>query len=278
MRSRSPSCSSGDSPAGSGPSATVALLLAYDGAAYRGWQVQPDAPTVQGAVIAALRPLAGPAVRVVGASRTDAGVHALGQVATVAAGGPLAPSTVQAALNATLPRDIRVRGARAAPDGLDARRSARLKRYAYLIAPVATALPFLRGYAWHVGRPLDTRAMAAALTSLRGKHDFSAFQASAGRDRSPVCTVRAARIHRRGELVAVFLSADAFLHHMVRNVVGTLVEVGLGRRPAGSIAEVLAGRDRRRAGPTAPAHGLFLVSVRYPAPLFPGGGRLRTPG
>jgi tRNA pseudouridine38-40 synthase len=215
-------------------------------------------------------------VRVVGASRTDAGVHALGQVASVVAERPLAPAVVHAALNATLPPDVRVLAARAVPEGFDARRSARLKRYAYLIAPAPVVAPFLRGHAWRVGRPLDLRAMRAALAALRGKHDFSAFQASAGRDRSPVCTVRTARVERLGGLLGVFLSADAFLHHMVRNVVGTLVEVGRGRRPAEWVAGVLAGHDRRRAGPTAPAHGLFLVSVRYPAPLFPGGGRLRS--
>jgi tRNA pseudouridine38-40 synthase len=135
------------------------------------------------------------------------------------------------------------------------------------------ALPFLRGHAWHVPRLLDVAAMRAALPALRGKHDFSAFQAAAGRDRSPVCTLRAARVVERGRWLAVLLSADAFLHHMVRNVVGTLLEVGHGRRPPGWVADVLEGRDRRRAGATAPAHGLFLLSVRYPVPLFPGGGR-----
>jgi tRNA pseudouridine38-40 synthase len=212
-------------------------------------------------------------VRLVGASRTDAGVHALGQVASVASPKPLAPAVVQAALNATLPRDVRVLAARAAPPGFDARRAARLKRYGYLIDRGAVALPFLRGYAWHVPRALDAPAMRAALPILRGKHDFSAFQAAAGRDRSPVCTVGAARVVERGRFVAVLLSADAFLHHMVRNVVGTLLEVGHGRRAPGWVADVLEGRDRGRAGATAPAHGLALLGVRYPLPLFPGGGR-----
>jgi tRNA pseudouridine38-40 synthase len=197
-------------------------------------------------------------------------------VASVAAPRPLAPAVVQAALNATLPRDIRVLAARAVPPGFDARRAARLKRYGYLVDRGPAALPFLRAYAWHVPRPLDVGAMRAALAALRGKHDFSAFQAAAGRDRSPVCTVRAARIVERGRLLAVLLSADAFLHHMVRNVVGTLLEVGHGRRVPGWVADVLDGRDRRRAGATAPAPGLFLLSVRYPFPLFAGGGRRRS--
>jgi tRNA pseudouridine38-40 synthase len=194
-------------------------------------------------------------------------------VASLAPDKPLAPAVVLAALNAALPRDVRVLAARTVPAGFDARRAARLKRYGYLIARGPVASPFLRGYAWHRPRLLDVARMRAALATLRGKHDFSAFQAAAGRDRTPVCTVRAARIAERGGFLGVFLSADAFLHHMVRNIVGTLVEVGQGRRPVEWVTEVLEGRDRRRAGPTAPGHGLYLVSVRYPIPLFPGGGR-----
>jgi tRNA pseudouridine38-40 synthase len=176
-----------------------------------------------------------------------------------------------AALNARLPRDIRVLAARTAPAGFDARRSARLKRYGYLLTTDRVPSPFLRGFAWHVGRALDVRAMARAAAPLRGKHDFSAFCAAPGRDRDPVCTVRAVRVvHRRGR-VGVLVSADAFLHHMVRNVVGTLVEVGLGRRPPRWVADVLLERDRRAAGPTAPADGLYLLRVLYPWAVFPGG-------
>jgi len=168
-----------------------------------------------------------------------------------------------------------VLAARAVPPGFDARRAARLKRYGYLIDRGPVLLPFLRGYAWHGAQPLDVAAMRAALPALRGKHDFSAFQAAAGRDRTPICTVHAVRVVTRGRLIGVFVSADAFLHHMVRNIVGTLMEVGRRRRPPAWMAEVLGGRDRRQAGATAPAHGLFLLSVRYPVPLFPGGGRRR---
>lgn len=253
----------------------IALLLAYDGAAYRGWQVQPDVRTIQGIIGDAIRPLAGQTGLPVAASRTDAGVHALGQVATFATARPLTPSTIRAALNSTLPRDVRILSARLVPDTFDARRSARLKRYGYVIARGAVHSPFLRSYAWHVPRSLDVRAMRAALGALRGTHDFTAFQAAAGRERHPVCTVHGARLVRRGSLLGVVVSADAFLHHMVRNIVGTVVEVGLGRKPAEWVGEVLGLRDRRRAGPTAPAHGLFLLSVRYAFPLFPGAGRHR---
>jgi tRNA pseudouridine38-40 synthase len=255
------------------PSTRIALLVAYDGTAYRGWQVQRDPATVQGLLAEALRPLLGKAVRLTGASRTDAGVHALGQVATFESPRPLGPEVVWAALNATLPRDIRVLRAAAVPEGFDARRSARLKRYGYLIDTAPVGSPFLRRYAWHLGRAVDCAAMRTALGAVRGTHDFSAFCAAAGRDRRPTRTVRAVRVVRRGSLVGLVVSADSFLHHMVRNLVGTAVEVGLGRRSTTALVDALATRDRRRAGPTAPAHGLYLLSVRYPWQLFPGGGR-----
>ena len=220
-----------------------------------------------GAALGAL--VNGPA-HVVGASRTDAGVHALGQVVSVRLGRPLAARVVAAGLNATLPRDVRVLAVRPVADGFDARRGARLKRYAYLIAPGPVLNPFLRAHVWHLPRGVDVTPMRAALAGLRGRHDFSAFCAAAGRDRPPWCTVHSARLVRRRGLLALTISADAFLHHMVRNVVGTLVEVGRGRRPPSWVEEVLRGGDRRRAGPTAPAAGLFLLGVRYPVPVFPG--------
>jgi tRNA pseudouridine38-40 synthase len=179
-----------------------------------------------------------------------------------------------ASLNARLPRDIRVLAARAVPEDFDARRGARLKRYGFLLATERVASPFLRGLAWQVGRALDWEAMGRAAAPLRGKHDFSAFCAAPGRARDPGCSVRAVRVVRRPGRIGVLVSADAFLHHMVRNIVGTLVEVGLGRRPATWPAEVLAGRDRGAAGPTAPAGGLYLVRVLYPWAVFPGGRHL----
>jgi tRNA pseudouridine38-40 synthase len=179
-----------------------------------------------------------------------------------------------AALNGTLPRDVRVLAACAAPEGFDARRAARLKRYGYLLDTARVPSPFLRGLAWHIGRPLDASAMAAAARGLRGTHDFSAFCAASGRGRNPVCHVHAVRVAARRHRLGLLISADAFLHHMVRNIVGMLVEVGLGRRPPTWAREVLASRDRRTAGPTAPAHGLFLLRVRYGGSVFPGGRHL----
>lgn len=201
--------------------------------------------------------------RVTGASRTDAGVHALGQVASVRTAGRLPAGVVGRALNAVLPPDIRVLGAAEAAPDFDARRSARGKRYLYLIDNAGVASPLLRRYAWHVPQPLDVGAMRTALTAVRGRHDFSAFCAAPGRDSSPVCRVRAVHVVRRRDRIAVVISADRFLHHMVRNLVGSAVAVGRGRRAPAWLESVLASRDRRRAGPAAPAHGLTLLRVLY---------------
>jgi tRNA pseudouridine38-40 synthase len=222
---------------------------------------------VQGLLAAACARILGAPHKIVGASRTDAGVHALRQVASLATDSIVAPTVLARALNALLPDAVRVVEAREAPPGFSARRAARGKRYAYLIDRAAVSDPFLRRYAWHVPYPLDAAAMAKGLAILRGEHDFSAFCAAPGRGRIPRCTVRSARIVRRRTRLAILISADSFLHHMVRNVVGSLVEVGRGARPREWMAEVLAGRDRTAAGPTAPAHGLVLVRVMY------GGGR-----
>lgn len=199
----------------------------------------------------------------VGASRTDAGVHALGQVASVRTASPLPPPAVRGGLNALLPPEVRVLEVREATSDFDARRAARWKRYAYLIDPGPVANPLLRRYAWHVRHPLDLGRMRAALAPLRGRHDFSAFRAAAGRAQAPVCQVRALHLVARPRGLALLISADRFLHHMVRVIVGSVVQVGRGARDPGWLAAVLASRDRTRAGPTAPAHGLTLLRVVY---------------
>ncbi|MGH7365907.1 MAG: tRNA pseudouridine(38-40) synthase TruA [Candidatus Rokuibacteriota bacterium] len=246
---------------------TVQLTLAYEGTELCGWQIQPGLATVQGLVMAAAERVLGGPVKITGASRTDAGVHALRQVASLSTVSAVPLPALHRALNALLPPSVRVLDAREAPAGFNARRWARGKRYAYLIDRGPQADPFLRRYAWHAPFPLDIDAMAAGLASLRGKHDFSAFCAAAGRDRTPTCTIGSVRLARRRHVLAICLSADRFLHHMVRNIVGSLVEVGRGARPPGWIAEVVGGRDRRRAGPTAPAQGLVLMRVLYKGPL-----------
>jgi len=239
-------------------------VLSYDGTEFRGWQVQPDAPTIQGAVLEAAQRFLGADARVTGASRTDAGVHALRQTASLTIAAPLDAIAVRGALNAALPPTIRVLSAAEAAPGFDARRAALGKRYAYLVDNGAVAAPLWRRVAWHVPAPLDVAAMRTALVALRGRHDFSAFCAAAGADAPPVCTVHALHVIRRRQHVALLVSADRFLHHMVRTIVGSAVEVGRGAQRPEWLGDVLVSRARVRAGPTAPAHGLVLVRVRYP--------------
>jgi tRNA pseudouridine38-40 synthase len=239
-------------------------VLSYDGTDYLGWQSQPGGRTVQDVVREAARRILGETPRVTGASRTDAGVHALRQTASLTTTATLPAADLRRALNAVLPGDVRVMEAADAAAGFDARRAAIGKRYAYLIdnAPVPT--PFLRRFAWAIPRPLDVVAMREALGRLVGRHDFAGFCAAAGRAGYSVCHVRAARLVRRKDRLAVVLSADHYLHHMVRNIVGTLVAIGRDGRDPAWVGEILASRDRRRAGVTAPAHGLTLVRVLYP--------------
>ena len=242
---------------------TFRLALAYDGTDYLGWQIQPRGRTVQGALLEAARGF-DPHARVVGASRTDAGVHALRQVASLTTRAALSRDAVQGALNATLPRDIRVLDVRPAPAGFDARRAAVGKRYAYLMDVGQVASPLLRRFAWHVPCALDVDAMRRALRPLHGLHDFGAFCAAPGRAKDPTCRIMALHVVGRRGRVILLVSADRFLHHMARNIVGSAVAVGRGARDPAWLAAVLASRDRRLAGPTAPAHGLALVRVLYP--------------
>jgi len=242
---------------------TLRLVVAYDGTAYSGWQIQPSRPTVQGLLVAAARPLLGEDIRLTGASRTDAGVHALRQTVSIRTARAVPGGVVVRALNAALPRDVRVLGCDEANAGFDARRAAIGKRYGYLLNDAPIPAPFLLRYAWHVPGALDVASMRRGLAVLRGRHDFSAFRAAAGRDRPPTCVIRALHVVRRRDRIAVVVSADRFLHHMVRNIVGSAVEIGRGARSHTWLADVLASRDRRRAGPTAPAHGLTLIRVLY---------------
>jgi tRNA pseudouridine38-40 synthase len=223
------------------------------------------ARTVQGTLLEKARRRFGADTKVVGASRTDAGVHAMRQVASLTTTARIAAAGLRGALNADLPRDIRVLDAHEAPTGFDARRAATGKRYAFLIDNGPIAHPLLARFAWHIPQTLDIGAMRRALTALPGRHDFGAFCAAPGREKDPVCTVRALHLVRRKDRLAVLLSADRYLHHMARNIVGSVVEVGRGARDPEWLATVLASRDRRRAGPTAPAQGLALVRVMYPS-------------
>jgi tRNA pseudouridine38-40 synthase len=242
----------------------VKLTVAYDGTRYVGWQVQPNGPSVQAEVERALGTLHKASRRVTAAGRTDAGVHAIAQVVSFAEGRPLPISAYVKGMNALLPEDIAVRGASLEPDGFDARRSARGKRYRYVVENEPTRDPLTRLRAWQLFAPLDVAAMRSASVHLVGRHDFAAFQASDCVADHAVREVRRLSIEgAAGGRIAFVVEATAFVKHMVRNLVGTLVEVGEGKRPPASIPALLAAGDRRAAGRTAPPHGLFLEEVFY---------------
>ncbi len=242
---------------------TFRLRLEYEGTHYHGWQVQAGLQTVQGALQDALARLAGGPVQVMGAGRTDAGVHASGQVASFSADLRLDPPSLQRALNALLPRDIAVLEAAEAPAGFNARREARARTYQYtlLCRPHRSAL--WRDRALHIPRPLDREGMALAAACLVGEHDFSAFRAAHCSAPSPVRRVAEARFVHAGEVTHFVITADAFLQHMVRIITGTLLLVGEGRLTPPGFQAALASRDRRRAGKTLDPRGLCLLKVHY---------------
>ncbi len=240
------------------------LVLSYDGTRYVGWQFQSNGPSVQAELERALSTLHKEAVRVTGAGRTDAGVHARGQVASLAVERPLPEAAYVKGLNAILPDDIAVRHAEVREAPFDARRDARGKRYRYRIENLPTRAPLSRMQAWQVFRPLDVAAMRAAAAPLLGRHDFSAFRAADCEARHAVRELRRLDVEDDGAgRIEVVAEATAFLRHMVRNLAGTLVEVGLGSRAPGSMAALLESRDRTLAGRTAPPQGLLLDEVFY---------------
>ncbi len=242
----------------------VKLVLEYDGTRHVGWQDQPNGPSIQAEVERALETLHRAPRRVVAAGRTDAGVHARGQVASFFERDPLPLDAYVKGMNALLPPEVAVRAASLEPDGFDARRSASGKRYRYAIENGPTRAPLSRLAAWQLFRPLDAGAMRAAAAHLVGRHDFASFQAADCECAHAVRDLRRCDVlGEGGGRIEVVVEATAFVKHMVRNVVGTLVEVGHGRRAPASIPALLAARDRRLAGATAPARGLCLEEVFY---------------
>ena len=254
-----------------------ALLLEYDGGPFVGWQRQASGLSVQEVLETAASRLApGFLVASAVAGRTDAGVHAAGQVASLGLAMEFAPARLRDAINWHLkPHPVVVLAAAPAPDGWHPRFSAlgRAYRYEMLDRPAPPAL--LAGRVWHVARRIDAAAMQVAAQLLVGRHDFSSFRASACQANSPLKTLDRLDVVRLGDRVRVVAEARSFLHHQVRNIVGTLKLVGDGRWSPGDVGRILAARDRRFAGPTAPAHGLYLTGVRYGVDLFavaPGSG------
>lgn len=247
----------------------ICLVVAYEGTAYRGFQIQKGGRTIQGELEKALGGIFGHAPRVMAAGRTDAGVHALGQVVNFRAEGSIPTDRIPRALNGLLPPDIVVRGAAEVPPSFHARYDATGKTYRYLIYTGGIPSPFWRRYSLMAGRSLDLAAMQQAAAFLVGTHDFRSFQASGSSVKRTVRTVSDISIREVPPLVIFEARADGFLYKMVRNIVGTCLEIGLGAMKPEDIREVLVRADRDAAGPTAPPEGLFLVRVDYPPDRLP---------
>jgi tRNA pseudouridine38-40 synthase len=240
------------------------LTIEYDGSDYFGWQRQTDPNTIQGTIENALHSLTGDSITLTGSGRTDSGVHALGQVASFRADTHLAPGDIHRALNALLPDDIVILSCDEMPGAFHARFDAVSKcyRYCLLNRPLPAALG--RQYAWHIRKPLDTAAMRSALVHLEGTHNFKAFEGAGSPRADSIRTVhRAELVSRNGDRIDFEIGGNGFLRHMVRNIVGTLVDIGLGKITPDDLASIRDGEDRGKAGITAPAHGLFLVNVNY---------------
>jgi len=261
---------------------TFKLLIAYDGTDFVGWQRQPEGISIQGLLEEALTPFQDDPIALVGAGRTDAGVHAAGQVASVSLASAIAPADLQRALNARLPPEVRVLEAEEAPPPFHARFDARAKTYEYRILNGPVIGPFVHRYAWHVPAGLDLGRMAAAARAIEGTHDFNGFRSAGSQVRTSVRTMFESRIAAApaptadgavpratagaGRLILYRVTGTGFLRHMVRAIVGTLIEIGRGAAEPGLVERLLAGAPRTAAGPTAPAHGLCLAAVSYADP------------
>jgi len=254
----------------------IKLLIEYDGTNYHGWQRQKNHTTLQEIIEDRLLRITGEDAALISASRTDAGVHALGQVASFKTGSHLEPATIQRALNATLPEDIRILSTEETTEAFHPRYDAVGKSYFYIISNGLSAFSsaFLYRYAWRVPYALDIAEMEKACASLLGTHDFSAFRGSGCGAKSTTREISLLTIEKissidfmtakiGGNFIKITVQANAFLRHMVRNIVGTLIEIGRGEMTVNSVSEAIELRDRKRTGPTSPAHGLFLERVKY---------------
>lgn len=245
------------------------LSLAYDGHGFAGWQVQPGQPTIQGTLVSVIEQLTGEKTLPQGSGRTDAGVHALGQVATVSLASPIPAENLQKALNDLLPASIRILQVEEAAASFHARKSALAKTYSYRIFRGEICPPFLARYVYHHPYPLDEARMAEAAGVVVGEHDFTSFAAvdpevnKQGVEASNVRTIFSSVWERNGDELVYTVRGNGFLHHMVRNLVGTFLLVGKGSVSTADFAGILAKRDRSTAGATAPSSGLYLVSVEY---------------
>jgi len=242
----------------------IKLLIEYDGTNYLGWQVQPRGPTIQGMLEDKIKLLTGESIQLFGSGRTDAGVHALGQVAHFKTQSPMDIRSMQRALNSLLPRDMVIQKLEEVEEGFHARKQSKSKIYEYRILNRNLRSAFYRGYVWHIPKKLNLIEMRKATKSLIGEHDFSAFRSVGTPTRTAVRRVIQADWRRgRDGLIRFEIEANGFLKQMVRSIVGTLIEVGKGKINPEEFRKILTSKDRKKAGPTAPAHGLFLKEVKY---------------
>jgi len=244
------------------PKRNIKLVIHYDGTAYHGWASQPGMATIQGTIEEAIGKLTGETIKVNGSSRTDAGVHAMGQVANFKINSPVPTENFAKALNNLLPGGLTIARAEQMPDGFDAISDTVEKRYDYLIN-TGLIRPVLVRNQWHRPGVLDVGKMNTAAGLLVGTHDFKSFASAADQRESSVRTITQCQVQQDGDLVTISVQADGFLYNMVRNIVGTLVEVGRGRWEAEIIATILEAKDRKAAGPIAPACGLCLLKIFY---------------
>jgi tRNA pseudouridine38-40 synthase len=242
----------------------IKLLIEYDGGNYQGWQVQPKGSTIQGMIEEKLSLLTGETIHLIGSGRTDAGVHALGQIAHFKTRSKMDVRSIQRALNSLLPPDIGIQRAEEVGEDFHARKHSQSKVYEYQILNRNLRSVFHRGHAWHIPQELDLKEMKRAAQGLMGEHDFSSFRSAGSPTRTAVRRVIRAEWRKSREgLLRFEIEANGFLKQMVRAIIGTLVEVGKGKISSEEFQRILDSKDRKKAGPTAPAHGLFLKKVKY---------------
>ena len=245
------------------PLKNIRCVLQYKGTAYQGWQKQPSGPTIQGIVEQCISRLTNETIKVKASGRTDAGVHAVMQTINFFTHSSLRPNKFLQALNSLLPKDIAVIYADEVKTEFDAQFCVRSKTYAYFILNAKQASPFLKDYTWQIRKTLDIAAMQETSRSLIGEHNFAAFMASGSDIKNTIRNIFHLEIKEKGPFIIIEIEADGFLRHMARNIVGTLVEIGLHKRKKQEIKSILASQDRKLAGINAPAKGLFLKEVKY---------------
>lgn len=242
----------------------IKLVIEYDGANYHGWQTQPNVVSIQGTIEERLREITQEEVSLIASGRTDAGVHAIGQVAHFHTHSRLGLDNIQRGLNSLLPPDIAIKEIYDVEKDFHSRYSARSKVYRYIILNQRFPSPLYRNFSWFIPFDLDIKKIKKAIQCLIGRHDFSSFQASSCNSRNPIREVLNVSLDKGPLRLIIFeIEANAFLKQMVRNIVGTMVDVGQGKTGVGEFEEILRSKDRKKAGRTAPPQGLFLVNVRY---------------